>query len=126
MPGVLLHAPRSEHGFNSRPCSLPDDQPTRAVSWREAYSAEMEPVSKRTPSPPWQDACVRSCRPWKPLCSGSRRTARSPWDRADATSQEADSASAVNQSMGAGHHDRLMIALIDRRSRQSFALPPCR
>ena len=47
MPGVLLHAPRGEHGFGYDPLFVPDDQPTRAVeAGVRLTSAEMEPAEK--------------------------------------------------------------------------------
>lgn len=47
MSGVLLHAPRGEHGFGYDPLFVPDDQPTRAVeAGVRLTSAEMEPAEK--------------------------------------------------------------------------------
>lgn len=47
MPGVLLHAPRGEHGFGYDPLFVPDDQPTRAVeAGVRLTSAEMKPAEK--------------------------------------------------------------------------------
>lgn len=46
MLGVLLHAPRGEHGFGYDPIFVPDDQPARAATGSRLTSAEMEPAEK--------------------------------------------------------------------------------
>ncbi|NMN02058.1 non-canonical purine NTP pyrophosphatase [Bifidobacterium panos] len=46
MPGVLLRAPRGEHGFGYDPIFVPDDQPARAATGSRLTSAEMEPAEK--------------------------------------------------------------------------------